>query len=95
MKNTNYLPSTKGIEIFPHWMKFFWKSHIIGSIEGNENSLAHRMVVAIENSPHTYPYCDHYSLLGPNSNTYPQWILNQFPEFKCKLPWNGFGRNYT
>ena len=90
----NYLPPTLGIEIIPYYMKFLWKGYLIGSIEGDENSLARQMVDFIEKSYLNYPYCERYFFLGPNSNTYPQWILDQFPEFKFKLPWNSFGKNY-
>lgn len=33
-----------------------------------------------------------YKLTGPNSNTYTQWVLNKFPEWDIKLPWNAFGK---
>lgn len=91
----NYLPPTPGIEIIPYWMRFLWKGHLIGSVEGNENSLAQRMVECIEQSSITYPFKDRYSVLGPNSNTYPQWVLNHFPEAKLKLPWNSYGKAYA
>ena len=62
-------------------------------IEGDENSLAAKMAEFIEHSPETYSHSKEYSLVGPNSNTYVQWILNMFPEFPAKLPWNAFGKN--
>ncbi len=52
------------------------------------------MVECIENSPHNYPYCGHYSYIGPNSNTYVQWVLDAFPESGLKLPWNAFGKGF-
>lgn len=93
--NKNYLPPMLGIEIIPYWMRFLWKGHLIGAVDGGENSLAQRMVEFINGSYKNYPYRDYYSAFGPNSNTYPQWVLNQFPEFKFKLPWNSFGKGYA
>jgi len=69
-----------------------WGSTLLGYGEGGEGSSTEKMIEFIESSPRTYPYCDTYLLPGPNSNTYIQWILDRFPEFKAKLPWNGFGK---
>lgn len=91
----NYLPSTVGIEIIPYWTRFLWRGHFIGTIAGDDNSLAQRMVEFINDSYKNYPYRDRYSVFGPNSNTYPQWILNHFPEFGFKLPRNSFGKEYS
>lgn len=48
----------------------------------------------IERSPDTYPHCNQYAFRGPNSNTYAQWVLNQFPESGFSLPWNAFGKGF-
>ncbi|OGZ07134.1 MAG: hypothetical protein A3D65_03590 [Candidatus Lloydbacteria bacterium RIFCSPHIGHO2_02_FULL_50_13] len=87
----NFFPPFQGIEILPFSQKYFWKGKLLGQIEGD---VAKRMAEFIENSPTKYPYCDKYFLSGPNSNTYAQWILNNFLEFKVRLPWNSFGQNY-
>ncbi|OGI24152.1 MAG: hypothetical protein A3E91_01445 [Candidatus Moranbacteria bacterium RIFCSPHIGHO2_12_FULL_40_10] len=88
----NFFPPFQGIEIIPFSQKYFWEGKLLGKIEGGT---AKRMVKFIESSPAIYPYCNKYFLSGPNSNTYAQWILDNFPEFKVKLPWNYyFGRNY-
>lgn len=90
----NYRPPEDGIEMFLYTYKWYWDGHPIGSVEGDEGSLAERMATFIERSPEHYPYRDTYSYAGPNSNTYPQWVLNHFPEFPYKLPWNSFGMHY-
>jgi hypothetical protein len=90
----DFLSPFVGIGIFPYINKFFWSSRLMGSIEGNEGSLAHHLTEYIQNSENDYPYRNKYSLSGPNSNTYAQWVLSHFPEFKVKLPWNAFGKNY-
>ena len=84
----------QGIAKFLFTEKYLWgEVTLLGGIEGEENSLAARMAECIENSPHTYPYCYTYSLPGPNSNTYVQWVLDQFPESGMQLPWNAFGKH--
>jgi hypothetical protein len=88
----NWLPPFQGIEVFPYSDRWHWGSRLIGSIEGE---VAQRMIETIELSGETYPYANSYSLLGPNSNTYVQWVLKQFPESGLSLPWNAFGKDYT
>ena len=90
----NYFLPFSGIEIIPFYKRYCWKAKIIGYIEGDEKSSAKKMLNFIENSKNNYPFCDKYFPTGPNSNTYVQNILNHFPEFKFKLPWNAFGKNY-
>ena len=84
----------QGIQVLPFSANFFWKGKLLGLFEGDENSVAKKMALHIENSKNIYPYCNYYRLSGPNSNTFAQWVLNNFPEFKVKLPWNSFGKNY-
>jgi len=90
----NHLPAYSGIGLFPYSNKFLWKARFIGSIEGDKESLAQHISEFLENFSNTYPYRDQYFITGPNSNTFIQWVLNKFPEFKVKLPWNAFGKNY-
>jgi hypothetical protein len=52
------------------------------------------MIKIIEKSKQNYPYIDDYSLLGSNSNTYAQWVLNHSKNIKKILPRNAFGKNY-
>ena len=80
--------------------KYFWKpkprfkSKLIGVVEGGENSIAKKMTVFIKNKSSEYPLKDKYSLIGPNSNTFTQWILDKFHESDLKLPFNAFGKRY-
>ncbi len=90
----NVLPPSQGIEVFSFSQKYFWEGKLIAQTEGDENSMARKMINFIEKSKENYPYCHQYFITGPNSNTYAQWILNNFPDFKIKLPWNAFGKNY-
>jgi hypothetical protein len=84
----------QGVKVFLFSKKPRWDSKMLGLIEGEENSTAHHMANFVNNSKINYPNCHRYNLLGPNSNTYAQWIISNFPEFKVKLPWNCFGKNY-
>jgi len=92
----NQLPPFSGIEKFTFIPKeYLWKNvRLLGMVEGDENSLAKKVLDFIEQSSEKYPYCNKYKIWGPNSNTYAQWVLNNFPDFKVDLPWNCFGKNY-
>ncbi len=74
--------------------KFFWEANLIKYIEGDKNSLAHKMYDFIENSDEKYKYRNNYFVTGPNCNTYVKWVLNHFPEFNIKLSWRFIGRRY-
>jgi hypothetical protein len=87
----DHLPTISGIEVFPFTKGFYWQAYLLGSVS---DQLATNMIQVIENSPQTYPYLEKYALTGPNSNTYTQWVLDQFPESELTLPWNAFGKNY-
>ena len=95
----NSLPSpTLGISVFPYTGIVRWPEATIrlhGYISGGEGSLAHRMIQFIETAPERYPRSNHYSLLGPNSNTFAQWVLDYFPEVhgEMQLPWNAYGKS--
>lgn len=80
----------RGIEIIS-FIKWYWKGKIYKKIEG---PLAEKMISFVKKSTKNYPYLKRYNFIGPNSNTYIQWILDNFPEAKTNLPWNAFGKNY-
>jgi hypothetical protein len=64
-----------------------WKTKVVGSISGE---VAQKIIAKIKESPRNYPHLHKYRLIGPNSNTYTQWILDQFPEWRVRLPRNAF-----
>jgi hypothetical protein len=88
------LPPFDGIEVFSFLDHPRWNATLLEYVEGGEDSLAHNMCQFIENSVHSYKDKDRYFLFGPNSNTYIQWILDNFPEFPGKLTWKALGNNY-
>jgi len=94
MKNhlfINLSPAFKGVAIFPFSDKWLWNAKLLYKTNGK---LAEQMINFIETSQEKYPYCYQYSSMGPNSNTYIQWVLDHFPGFKARLPWNAFGKDY-
>lgn len=89
-----YSDPMQGIKQYSGSSKY-WESTLIGSVMGNTNSLAERMVNFIHTYSSDYLHKDTYHLYpGPNSNTYINWILKKFPEANIQLPWNCFGKNY-
>lgn len=66
--------------------------HLRGVVDGE---VAHEMIAKIRTSKDAYQFRNNYFLLpGPNSNTYAQWILDQFPEVDITLSWRAFGKGY-
>lgn len=54
---------------------------------------AEQIVHFIRTQSPTYPCRNRYKLLGPNSNTYPQWILDNAC-WSVKLPRSAIGKNF-
>ena len=84
----------QGLAMLPFMSSICWKGKLLGHTEGAEGSVAHRMSELILSSNTAYPYCEKYHLVGPNSNTYVQWIVDRFPESGLRLPWNAFGKHH-
>ncbi len=84
----------KGTGLVGLRFNIFPKVRCDGLIEGGYGSVADKMARFIEDSNNTYPYCYEYSIFGPNSNTYIKWVLDHFPEFLVRLPWNAIGRGH-
>jgi len=87
----NLFSPFQGLNIFTFISKPIYNSKLIGMTEGD---LAIQVIDLIENMPTDYPYANRYNLLGPNSNTFVNYVINKFPDLKFKLPWNAFGKNY-
>jgi len=89
--HVNRFPIWSGIEILPFIRKEpLWKGKLLGKVEGNQ---AREMIDFIRTSGERYPYRHTYSLVGINSNTYVQWVLDHFEDVDLKLPHNSFGKN--
>ena len=83
----------QGIEVLPFSTKYSWGSKLIESVVGDSQEIRDAAEL-IENSVITYPHMEKYGLLGPNSNTYAQWVLDNCHLFKKKLSWNSFGKGF-
>ena len=81
----------RGLEYFPSRLRWHWPARIHSKASGE---LAKNIIATIKTSPDSYPYRDQYKLLGPNSNTYAQWILDRHPEFAATLPGNAIGKRF-
>ncbi len=90
----NVLPPLGGLRVLRSLHGVHWPVRLLGIVEGAEGSVAARMAESIERSPQTYPYRERYAYQGPNSNTYVQWVSDQFPEAGFTLPWNAFGKKF-
>ena len=87
----NRAPPFEGIEILPFVYPLRRKSKVFYKVEG---FFAKKMIYFIKKSSEKYPYVSKYFLFGPNSNTYVQWVLNNFPQLNLELPPNAFGKGY-
>ena len=90
----NILPFTSGVSKYRWKLKPFSKGELVSSIEGNSNSIAHKMIAFIEHNSFKYKHRNKYYILGPNSNTFIQWIIDKFPGCGFKLSWRAVGKNY-
>jgi hypothetical protein len=90
------LPPWRGLRVLRSFSSWGYITPVTlhGTVEGGGGSSAERMAECIEHSPQTYPYCERYAYTGPNSNTYAQWVIDQFPDSGLKLPWNAFGKHF-
>ena len=87
----HYLPFS-GVEVFLPIKKVYWKAKLIYYLEGESAKKIHSLV---KRSQDLYFLKNKYSLVGPNCNTYVQWILNNFPDLNMRLPRSCIGRDYN
>ncbi len=73
--------------------KKYFKSTVLYQEEGVQTK---EVVFAIHESINKYPYLNKYRATpGPNSNTFTQWIIDNFLDDKnIKLPFNAFGKKF-
>ncbi|HWQ60185.1 MAG TPA: DUF3750 domain-containing protein [Candidatus Fimivivens sp.] len=86
----DHFPTWSGIEVWPLIRKEpLWEGRLLGVVEGER---AKRMIEVLRTSPQEYPIKE-YSLIGTNSNTFAQWVLDRSEVIDLGLPWNSFGKN--
>lgn len=86
----DYFPPDIGMPVWITRKTPTWRAHTISVIEGYD---AEQLAQILRDSLRDYPH-KHYRLLGPNSNTYAQWVLDTAGLSHIKLPWNAVGQNY-
>lgn len=91
----NFLEPTKGMNYF--WWKVNprFNSKLVKFIEGDKNSTAEKFGKLILKIYDKYLLKNKYKIIGPNSNTFISWLIeegNMKKEFK--LPLNAIGKNY-
>jgi len=90
--NFNAFKPTIGMRLSRYHKNFHWKSRLEGSLEGKKGSTAEKINKFLKDCQKKYPFTYKYFLPSPSSNTFTQWVLDNFPEAKIKLPWNAFGK---
>ena len=90
----NFMTPTSGMRKYPWKTSKGTQAKLYGYIEGLRDSIAHKMFDFIQKETPNYTLQNTYTLTGPNSNTYMQWVINRFPESTFKLPFNAFGKNF-
>ena len=71
-----------------------WSIKVVDLISGDENSMAYQMCKFINKNAFKYPLKNCYNFLGPNSNTFVQWFLDNFVQWSIKLPRRAVGARY-
>jgi len=64
-----------------------WSSSLVGSLRDGASSI----ISFLEQRPEEYPYTDTYRFFGPNSNTFPQWLLDRFVPADVEMSWRAVG----
>lgn len=88
------MPLTMGMN------RYFWKSkprhksYLHFSLSAEE-PVTGKIIDFLRQEAADYPLRDTYRYLGPNSNTFVQWVLYHFPELDYKLPWRAVGKRYA
>ncbi|MDH5561828.1 MAG: DUF3750 domain-containing protein [Deltaproteobacteria bacterium] len=89
----NLFPPETGIIKLPFFLKgkATWPASLIGHLDGDQAEFLGGFLLS---KAKDYPEKDHYRYLGPNSNSFVQWVLNQLPEAQIRLPKKALGKNY-
>ena len=90
----DFLPLTKGMNMFFFKRNPRFTSRIEDFVEGHKNSDAFKLATFILEHHEDYPLKNEYKLLGPNSNSFVGWVLKQFPDIKMSVSFRAVGLNY-
>lgn len=86
----DYFPPHVGMPVWITRKTPTWRAYTLSVVEGDD---AQRLAQILRDSLQDYPH-KHYRLLGPNSNTYAQWILNTAGLTHVKLPITAVGAGF-
>lgn len=86
----DYFPPNVGLPVWILSKTPTWRAYTISVVEGDD---AERLAQILRDSLHSYPH-KHYRLLGPNSNTYAQWIISTAGLTHIKLPITAVGAEF-
>ena len=88
----NLFAPFQGIGINPIYTSCCWDSVLLNYWEGDA---ACRLAIILSNSVRKYPLRGRYRYWpGPNSNTYIQWIFDQFQGEAIQLPKKALGASF-
>lgn len=94
----NFYPPWKGTSFLPTSIssktKLRTKAKVIAKLEGDDKSMAKKMIEFVHENAWEYPLFDRFSLIGPNCNSFTGWVLSKFPDSGIRLPISSIGRNY-
>jgi hypothetical protein len=89
----NLFDPFQGIAINPFFDSGFWTPEQLSYWEGDS---ALRLGKILAETSSEYPLRGEYRCWpGPNSNTYIQWVLNQFSQNSINLPGNALGAEFA
>jgi hypothetical protein len=96
----NYLPPETGFRVISEVLGEFpslprMPSRCIGVCRGGVGTTAEQLYTLLTTAAVTqYPGAGHYRMVrGPNSNTFSQWIIDQYSADELRLPWNAWGKH--
>jgi len=89
LRNLSALSITEDL---PDRRWFNQNPHLVYELRGEQ---AETLIQKIANAAKSYPYPDRYvTWPGPNSNTFPAYVLRQVPELHATLPSNALGKDF-
>lgn len=97
----NFSPPTQGAPLFAIGKHRFlahktWAARVLYVIEGDQCSDAHRIYELLNHGICKVPSIQRYNIaLGPNSNSFTQWVLDAVAPGKYPLPFNAYGKSFV
>ena len=86
----DYFPPDVGMPVWITRKTPTWRAYTLSVIEGDQ---AEQLAQILRDSLRDYPH-KNYRLLGPNSNTYAQWVLDTAGLSDIKLPVTAVGARF-